>query len=185
MPKMKNKNIFFLISLVSLLAVTTSFAQSGKSERERTSINEDWSFFKYESAAKADKLIYDVRREITDNTENKVADAKPTEAIEVKTTQEVLKAWILPSGNDFIKDPEKRHARPKGNPGEDFQFVKSNFDDGAWENINLPHDWAIKAPFRKSPTPRVGGGLGCGWARVSGPPACARRPRLTWRCSAW
>jgi beta-galactosidase len=157
---MKNKNIFFLISLVSIHAVTTSFAQSKKSERERISINEGWSFFKYESTAKADKLIYDVRPEISDNTENKVADARPTEAVTVVVKQEVLKLWILPSGNGFIKDPAKRHIRPEGNPGEDFPFVKSNFDDSLWEKINLPHDWAIKGPFQKGPNPEVGGGMG-------------------------
>ena len=157
---MKNKNIFFLISLVGFLAVTTSFAQSGKSGRERISINEDWSFFKYESAAKADKLIYDVRPEITDLTENKVADAKPTEAVEVAAKQEVLKPWILPSANDFIKDSAKRHVRPEGNPGGDFLFVKSNFDDRSWEKVNLPHDWAIKGPFQKGWNSEVGGGMG-------------------------
>jgi beta-galactosidase len=157
---MKNKNIFFLISLVGLLTVTSSFAQSGKSGRERISINEDWSFFKYESAAKADKLIYDVRPEITDLTENKVADAKPTEAVEVSAKQEVLKPWILPSGNNFINDPAKRYVRPEGNPGGDFPFVQNNFDDRSWEKVNLPHDWAIKGPFQKGPNPEVGGGMG-------------------------
>ncbi len=162
---MKNKNIVILISSLSLLMVTTSFAQSLKSgrksiQRERISINEDWRFFKYDSISKADKFIYDVRPEITDNTENKVADAKPTEAVDVKATQEVLKPWILPSGNAFIKDPAKRYVRPEGNPGGDFPFVQHNFDDSSWENVNLPHDWAIKGPFQKGPNPEVGGGMG-------------------------
>ena len=157
---MRNKYIIVLFSCVSLFAVKTSFAQSGKSQRERISINEGWRFFKYQSATKADKLIYDVRPEITDNTENKVADAKPTEAVEVEAKQEVLKPWILPSANDFIKDPAKRHVRPEGNPGGDFLFVQSNFNDNAWEKVNLPHDWAIKGPFQKGPNPEVGGGMG-------------------------
>jgi len=157
---MKNKHILILISCVSLLAVTTSFAQSGKFERQRISINQDWRFFKYDSISKADQLIYDVRPEITVNTENKVADAKPTEAITIKAFQEVLKPWILPSGNDFIKDPAKRHVRPEGNPGGDFPYVQLNFDDSSWEKINLPHDWAIKGPFQIGPNPEVGGGMG-------------------------
>ncbi|HCY40130.1 MAG TPA: beta-galactosidase [Prolixibacteraceae bacterium] len=157
---MKNKNILILISCLCLTMATTSFAQSAKSGRERISINEGWSFFKYESEAKADQLIYDVRPEITDNTENKVADAKPTEAVEVEAKQEVLKPWILPSANDFIKDPAKRHVRPEGNPGGDFPFVQSNFDDHSWEKVTLPHDWAIKGPFQKGPNTEVGGGMG-------------------------
>jgi beta-galactosidase len=120
----------FIVLIGLIFCVQLSAAQqlpgknvSKSSQRERISINEGWSFFKYESEARADKLIYDVRPEITENTENKVADAKPTEAVEVEAKQEVLKPWILPSANDFIKDPAKRHVRPEGNPGGDFPFV--------------------------------------------------------------
>ncbi|MDP3433509.1 MAG: beta-galactosidase GalB, partial [Bacteroidota bacterium] len=74
--------------------------------------------------------------------------------------QSVLKPWILPSMNDFIKDPAKRHIRPEGNPGNDFPFVQSNFDDRSWEKVNLPHDWAIKGPFQKGWNSEVGGGMG-------------------------
>lgn len=154
---MKSKTICILIGFLGLLIAGTSLAQSG---RERISINQNWLFFKYESAAKADKLIYDVRPEVSDITENKVADAKPTEAVETAAKQEVLKAWILPSGNTFIKDPSKKHIRPEGNPGGNFPFVQNNYNDNFWEVVNLPHDWAIKGPFQEGPNPEVGGGMG-------------------------
>jgi len=128
--------------------------------RQRISINVGWSFYKYDPAIKADNLIYDVRPDVTDKKENMVADAKPTESVEVKGTQDVLKAWILPSGNDFIKDPSKKYILPKGNPGGDFPFVQGNFDDSSWEKVNLPHDWAIKGPFMTGSSPEVGGGMG-------------------------
>jgi len=128
--------------------------------RQRISINDGWNFYKYDSLVKADDLIYDVRPEVTDKKENMVADAMSTEADDVKIEQEVLKPWILPSGNGFIKDHQKRHLRPNGNLGSDFQFVKSNFDDSSWERVNLPHDWAIKGPFMKGTNPEVGGGMG-------------------------
>ena len=128
--------------------------------RQRISINEGWRFYKYDSLAKADSLIYDVRPKVYDFNENKIADSKPTEAIKVEVTQEVLKLWILPTGNDFIKDPQKRHVRPEGNPGSNFEFVKSNFDDSSWEKVNLPHDWAIKGPFLTGWKAEVGGGMG-------------------------
>lgn len=128
--------------------------------RQRLSINEDWKFYKYDSENKADKLIYDVRPEVKDEKENKVADAKPTEAVKVESTQEVLKPWILPMGNKFIKDPSKHHIRPQGNPGNKFPFVLGNFDDRGWETVNLPHDWAIKGPFQKGEDAEVGGGMG-------------------------
>lgn len=150
---------FLAVAILNL----SSCAQSGESEqspRQRISINESWSFYKYDSVKDADSLIYDVRPEITDSRDLKVADAKPTDAIEVKATQEVLKSWILSSGNKFINDPEKRHVRPEGNPGSDFAFVQNNFDDSSWEKLNLPHDWAIKGPFQKGWDSEVGGGMG-------------------------
>lgn len=64
--------------------------------RERISIDQTWLFYKYDSAASADHLIYDGRPEVRDNKDNKAADSKPTEAVKVETTQDVLKPWILP-----------------------------------------------------------------------------------------
>ena len=159
-------NIFIaLIGLIFNVQPLFAQQQPGKTEqgsilRQRISINENWSFFKYDSISNADNLIYDVRPEVTDNKDNKVADSKPTEAIKVETNQEVLKAWILPSANDFIKDAAKHHVRPEGNPGSNFPFVKGNFDDSSWEKVNLPDDWAIKGPFQKGSNSEVGGGMG-------------------------
>lgn len=107
-----------------------------------------------------DKLMYDIRPEVADRNDSKVADSKPTDAVAVKASQEVLKNWILPSGNDFIKDPTKKHTRPTGNPGADFPFVQANFKDENWEKVRLPHDWAINQPFYKGNNPEVGGGMG-------------------------
>jgi beta-galactosidase len=128
--------------------------------RERVSINENWKFFKYNSAEDADSLIYDIRPEVTEHVDNKDADSKPTEAVAVESKAKVLKPWILPSGNNFIKDPVKRHQRPEGNPGSDFPFVQIDFDGSSWESIDLPHDWGIKGPFMEGPNPEVGGGMG-------------------------
>ena len=163
---MKSLQILFTTLIVLVLVNPLGAQKKNKSiekdnsERQRISINEGWTFFKYDTFSKADNLIYDVRPEIADKTDNKVADAKPTKAIDVKATQEVLKPWILPSGNDFINDPAKQHIRPAGNPGSDFPFVQRNFDDSSWEKVNLPHDWAIKGPFQTGWDAEVGGGMG-------------------------
>lgn len=127
-------------------------------KRERISINEDWQFMRYKD--NPDQLIYDVRPKIEEENDSKVADSKPTEAVKTKSKEDVLKNWILPSGNDFIKDPSKKHIRPKGNPGSDFPFVKEGFQDKSWERVNLPHDWAIKGAFYTGDKPEVGGGMG-------------------------
>lgn len=130
------------------------------SPRERISINDDWHFMKYNSPEEADYLIYDVHPEITNDRDDKPADAQPTEAVEVSVTQDILKPWILPSGNRFIKDSSKHYIRPAGNPGSEFPFVQNDFDDGSWERVDLPHDWAIKGPFFEGQNAEVGGGMG-------------------------
>jgi len=150
---------------VLMVAVQSVFAQeSTPSEklagRQRISINDGWRFFKYESGSNTDSLIYDIRPETDGSNDYKVADAKPTEAVEVKANREVLKPWILPTANAFIKDLQKHHVRPQGNPGGDFPFVQNNFDDSSWEKVNLPHDWAIKGPFMTGGDAEVGGGMG-------------------------
>ena len=58
-------------------------------------------------------------------------------ALSFMANHPVLKSWILPAGNDFIKDPAGRHVRPEGNPGEDFPFVLSDFCNSSWERVNL------------------------------------------------
>ncbi len=151
----------YLVPLAGILALTqTATAGTDSVHRQRISINEDWRFYKYDSIAKADNLIYDVRPEVKDHKDNRPADTKPTAAEDIEATQMVLKPWILPTSNDFIKEPAKHHVRPEGNPGSDFPFVQSDFDDSSWDRVNLPHDWAIKGPFMKGSDAEVGGSMG-------------------------
>jgi beta-galactosidase len=133
-------------------AVTIGVRQQGSSSapRERISLNAGWRFQR--STSDPDKLTYDRRTD--------------------KSGQEqVLKNWILPSANDFIKDPTKHRKRPQGNPGSDVPFVQATYDDSKWESIDLPHDWAIKGPFYTAENAVVGGGMGrlpvqgIGWYR--------------------
>ncbi|MBZ9630282.1 beta galactosidase jelly roll domain-containing protein [Salegentibacter sp. LM13S] len=141
--------------------------------RERILLNEDWKFFKYDSAAEVDSLIYDVRPQFEDDEDGKDADAKPTEAEEITGEAKVLKPWILPTGNKFLKDGEDKHSRPRGEPFPDFPFIQPDYNDGDWESIDLPHDWAIKGPFFEGEDAEVGGGMGrlpspgVGWYRKS------------------
>ncbi|MBE0654207.1 MAG: DUF4982 domain-containing protein [Bacteroidales bacterium] len=151
----------FLIPLGFLFLIScVSSKDSGEITREIISINEDWRFMKYDSDEITDQLIYDLRPANTEQRDDKVADSKPTEAIEVKTIQEVLKPWILPTANKFIINPAKHHLRPEGNPGSNFPFVQKEFDDSSWENVNLPHDWGITGAFLEGLDAAVGGGMG-------------------------
>jgi beta-galactosidase len=159
------RTAFTVLAWVILLGNVRVLAQSAAAEiwrtpRQRISINEDWRFQKYESEDEADDLAYDVRPVVENENDDRPADAKPTEAVEVEASQSVLKPWILLTGNDFIKDAAKRHARPEGSPGGDFPYVQREFDDSSWERVDLPHDWAIQGPFQKGWGAGVGGGMG-------------------------
>ena len=121
--------------------------------RERISINHDWKFHRWET--NPDGIIYDHRPDL-----------------ENLTDVTVLKPWILPSANDFIKDPADQHERPANEPDIDVPYVEASFDDSAWETVNLPHDWAISGPFITDPDyPYAGEGrlpsFGIGWYRNS------------------
>ena len=41
-------------------------------------------------------------------------------------------------------DPIATHA------GENVSFVETNYNDGAWRVLNLPHDWVVELPFSSS-----------------------------------
>ena len=169
-----------LFLILGLILISNQFLTSCKSEnpgsasdgpRQRILINDGWSFFKYESPDVADSLFYDVRPPLEGAMEATVADAKPTEAVGLTKGSGGLKPWIMPSANGFILDSSKHFPRPEGNPGGDFPFVQSNFDDSEWEKLKLPHDWAIAGPFQTGSDPEVGGGMGrlpvngVGWYR--------------------
>ncbi len=163
-------NTPILISIVSTVLLVVLFclqtmaqikdSEKGNIPRQRISINEDWRFFKYQSITDADDLIYDERPKVGNFRDDRDADTEPTDTVKVEVTKKTLKPWILPTGNKYIADPNKRHNRPEGNPGYDFPFVQLDFDDSSWEDVDLPHDWAIKGPFYEGWRVPVGGGMG-------------------------
>jgi len=167
----KKTRYLLLLCLLSFSFGCQSKTGAEKAVRERLSLNDGWTFFKYDSAEKSDSLIYDVRPEVKENNDSKDADSKPTEAVDIESKQLVLKPWVLPTANEFIADLKTKHTRPDGNPGGNFPFVQPDFDDSSWEQVDLPHDWAIKGPFFAGENPEVGGGMGrlpsngVGWYR--------------------
>lgn len=151
-----------LTIVIAVLTGSCSLIPQKRSiDREKISLNDSWSFYRYDITEKIDPLNYDVRPAIEEAREYLIADAKPTEAVERGSSEAVLKPWILPTANHFIKDSEKHYLRPEGEaPGKDFPFVQHDFDDSNWEKVDLPHDWAIKGPFYEGDNPEVGGGMG-------------------------
>jgi beta-galactosidase len=136
------------LTCIVLLAAPAIAAAQSTAPRERISINEGWRFQMGDPSGAPAALLYDVRPQVTENEDGKAADARPEEAARVAAlNRQVLKPWILPSGNAFIKDPAKRHTRPAGDPGSDVSYVQARFDDAGWRGVTLPHDWAITGPF--------------------------------------
>lgn len=138
--------------------------------RERISINDGWRFTKGDPTnINSQKLLYDVRPTSRgEDQRERLAEATEEASKLAAAGHPVIKPWILPSGNRFIKDPAKRFVRPEGNPGGDVAFVQNNFDDSRWQAVTLPHDWAIAGPFNSG---GVGGSMGrlpspgVGWYR--------------------
>jgi beta-galactosidase len=150
-------NAGFSFLLLASLAVSATALP-----RERVSLNEDWRFIKGEPSEFTSNLQYDVRPQ-----QRRGDGGTNTTAGQATNAMPVLKPWVLPTGNAFIKDPSRRFVRPAGNPGEGVAYVRSDFDDSHWQRLDLPHDWAITGPF----TTTGGGGMGrlpsagIGWYR--------------------
>ena len=150
------------------------FLPAQSAPRERISLDDNWRFTKGDPTNNTVNLLYDVRElKPVRRLAEAEADGNPslnsiTNLVNpTHSPPPVIKQWILPTGNDFIKDPSRKFARPEGNLGDSVAYVQPDFDDSAWRQINLPHDWAIEGPFTHS----GGGGMGrlpsagIGWYR--------------------
>ena len=165
-----------ILSVFSVLLGQTLFLFDGSTQaapRESILLDDGWRFIKGDPTNCPVSLLYDMRDQ---KRVRLLADAEadgnslamaPTANKLTNSPTGVIKQWILPSGNDFINDPSRKFVRPKGNPGDGVAYVQPDFDDSSWEQINLPHDWAITGPF----THFGGGGMGrlptagIGWYR--------------------
>jgi beta-galactosidase len=124
--------------------------------RERVLLTAGWRFQKGDPpGADSRSLLYDVRPEPRALGERPVEFTEAAEKLG-PAAHPVLKPFILPAGNRFIKDPSERFARPEGDPGGTLAYVQAGFDDSGWTLVDLPHDWAIQGPFSAS----GGGGMG-------------------------
>lgn len=137
------------MTLASLPAAAQPSAQAAQSEgRQRIDFNDGWRFTLGDPGGDSAPYLYDVRPEVKKSADGKDADARPDQAVRVERGGvALLKPWILPSGNAFIKDPARRHARPALDPAIDAPYARLGFDDSAWTQVRLPHDWAIAGPF--------------------------------------
>ena len=135
-----------LVNTVALvmMALAACPVQAG----ERILINDHWQFKQGDPGQQSAQFLYDVRPDITESTDSRAPDAMAVEAERVAGgAARVLKPWILPSGNAFIKDAAQRHVRPAREPEVDTSYARLDLNDQAWRTVQLPHDWAIEGPF--------------------------------------
>jgi beta-galactosidase len=136
---MKNfRKTFFIIGAAFLLISLFSVAFP-QTTRERSSFNENWRFQNGDPNGAEGILAY-----------------------------EKIKDWVRASGNEFVLTSDGvKSVRPDGNLGENVAYTKSDFDDSAWRQLNLPHDWAIEGDFDRALAGETGKRpfAGIGWYR--------------------
>jgi len=130
--------------VATALVATVSPAQA---QRARVSINGGWKFHRGDPAGMTADLRYEVLPELKLRPDGADFDAGVMDDSDTAVRKGILRPYILPSGNAFIRDPARRHPRPAGNPGGDVPYVASGFNDSGWQSVTLPHDWAIAGPF--------------------------------------
>ncbi len=108
-----------------------------------------------------------VRERILFNENWRFAQGDPP-GIGAALSYENIKPWLTKAGCEFTKNPNAiSQTPPPGNPGNDVQYVKPEFDDSTWRTVTLPHDWGIEGPFKQE-YPGATGKLpwwGVGWYR--------------------
>jgi beta-galactosidase len=106
--------------LVLLLFVPLSVtAQVAKSPRERISLNADWRFQKGDPPGTEGQLAY-----------------------------EKIKSLFNATGNEFAASADSmKRVRPEGKTIDGVAYLRREFDDRSWRQLNLPHDWGIEGPF--------------------------------------
>ncbi|GAA4777211.1 beta-galactosidase GalB [Stakelama sediminis] len=140
--------------------------ETSLSPRIHRRLDTGWRFHKGDPKGH-EGLVYDVRDSLPDTEKVDLAQS-PVRLKKDASGLTILKPWILPSGNRFLNDPADRHKRPAGNVGGDIPFVRPSFNDSGWQQVNLPHDWAIAGPFLHDPDSGGMGRLpswGVGWYR--------------------
>ncbi|CVK91953.1 uncharacterized protein FMAN_06998 [Fusarium mangiferae] len=147
----KSATVWILLFALFISPAVCSYEPKVPHVRERLRLRDGWRFWRSES--NPDTVVYDYR-----------PDANGTDLY-------VLKDWILPTGNNFIKSPDHQHDRPKYDPEVDIPYIHAKFNDSDWQDVEVPHDWAISGPFYTEEDPVIPGDMGrlpiqgVGWYR--------------------
>src|SRR5262249_14686599 len=105
------------------------FSLTAVSARERSSLDSGWRFRLGDPG--------DVTTNVTWYPEISDLAKLPTDGVGSGTNTETFMESIR-------VDLFATHAREK------VSFVQTNYDDSAWRQLELPHDWAVELPFNSS-----------------------------------
>src|SRR5215813_13544251 len=116
----------FAIILASALAAGNT---SAVTPRERICIDDNWRFTKGDPTNCPVSLLYDVReqktvRRLAETEADGNANFQAATNESANPPKAVIKQWILPTGNDFIKDPSRRFVRPEGKLSDGVAYVQ-------------------------------------------------------------
>ena len=75
---------------------------------------------------------------------------------------------VMTQADEPVRQTQSLDTNWKFSPGDAPGAEQSQFNDGAWRKLNLPHDWSIEGPFAE--TNKTGGAgaflpSGVGWYR--------------------
>ena len=89
------------VVMVAFLAMPASVAAAASASpaREQVRLDDGWRFHRGDPPGVGGRLDYDVRPEVVQSADGKVADARPDAAVQVAASRPVLKPWILPTAN--------------------------------------------------------------------------------------
>src|SRR5882672_8301397 len=115
-----------------LIALMVFFALNvlADSPRERLPLDSNWRF-----------QLGDPAEIVSDPAKTNVAYYPEIPSISKITTAEMSGSTSETNLAKLRPDPVATHM------GENVSTVQTNFDDSAWQSINLPHDWVVALPF--------------------------------------
>jgi beta-galactosidase len=114
--------------------------------RDRLRLETGWRFRRVAPDEVDRALDYVPWPALGEAQDGKDADARP-EQVRHERSDTGLRPWILPSANPFVRDPAAHARRPAQAPPARPDAADPWFDDGAWQQVTVPHDWAIAGPF--------------------------------------
>jgi len=114
--------------------------------RERLRLETGWRFRRVAPDQVDHALDYEPRPELGEAQDGKDADARP-EQIEHMSADSGLKPWILPTAASLLPGHCPPPRRPDHDPAVTVEAARPDLDDREWQDVTVPHDWAIAGPF--------------------------------------